>query len=173
MGKQKTSDFKQQTLRQIMKTSILILLFHLIALLGYSQGEFRQKYETGYLHYQYNIVQVDPGPTWRGYYLSNHNGFDLNIINGLTFKDKIFTGIGLGYLNFEGINGFSIFTDYEIKPFKSKLSPYINLKIGYNHIWNQYEHGTDSALGDLSLGLNYKMKSIDSPILPLTWAFSI
>ncbi len=138
-----------------MKKITLFLLFALITVIGYSQGDYQRKIEIGYMRYQYNTVQVDPGPNWKGYNLDGEDGIDLNVINGLSFKEKIFTGIGLGYLNFEGINGFSIFTDFEYLPFKTKLTPFVNLKIGYNHIWNQYENGTGSALGELGLGLNY------------------
>jgi len=31
------------------------------------------------------------------------------------------------------------------------------LKVGYNHIWNQYENGKDSALGELGAGINCKI----------------
>jgi hypothetical protein len=33
----------------------------------------------------------------------------------------------------------------------------INLKIGYSHIWNQYENGTGTVLGELCVGLNYRL----------------
>jgi len=139
----------------IMKRLTLLLLFALTAVIGYSQIDYQRKIEIGYLRYQYNTVQVDPGPNWNGYNLDGENGIDLNVINGLTFRDKVFTGIGLGYLNFEGIHGFSIFADIEYLPLKTKLTPFVNLKIGYNHIWNQYENGTGSALEEMGLGLNF------------------
>jgi hypothetical protein len=37
------------------------------------------------------------------------------------------------------------------------LIPLINLKIGYSHIWNQYENGTGTGLGELCLGLNFRI----------------
>ncbi len=138
-----------------MKKIKLLLLFALISVIGCSQVYYQRKIETGYMFYQYNTVQVDPGINWKGYHLDDENGIDFNVINGLSFKKKIFTGVGLGYLNFEGINGFSIFTDFEYLPFKTKLNPFVNMRLGYNHIWNQYENGTGSALGELGLGLNY------------------
>ena len=138
-----------------MKKISLFLLFALITVIGYSQVDYKRKIEIGYMRYQYNTVQVEPSPNWKGYNLDGKDGIDLNVINGLSIKEKIFTGIGLGYLNFRGIYGFSIFTDFEYLPFKTKLTPFVNLKIGYNHIWNQYENGTGSALGELGLGLNY------------------
>ena len=142
-----------------MKKRILITII-LIAFgwKGYSQINYFGKVETGYLIFQYTTVQVDPGPDWKGYHLNEEqNGFDLNLINGVSFKNKFFTGIGIGYLNFEGINGFSIFMDLEYLPLKTKLTPLINLKIGYNHIWNQYENGIGSSIVELGGGVNYRI----------------
>lgn len=140
-----------------MKKITLLLTLVLISVFGYAQADYQLKIETGYMFYQYNAVQVEAGPNWKGYHLDGENGIDLNVINGLSFKKHIFMGIGLGYLNFEGIHGFSFFTDFEYLPFKTRLSSFIYMKLGYNHIWNQYENGTGSALGELGLGLNYRL----------------
>ena len=72
-------------------------------------------------------------------------------------KEKYFAGIGIGYVNFEGINGFSIFSDFEYCPLETKLTPLLNVKVGYSHIWNQYENGTGSAIGELGAGVKYKL----------------
>jgi len=142
-------------MNKLFPITILLIAFGLKA---HSQVGYYGKVETGYLRFQATTVQVDPGPNWKGYNLdSEQNGVDLNLINGANFSHKFFAGLGVGYLNFEGINGFSVFTDFEYLPLKTKLTPLINLKIGYNHIWNQYENGTVSALGELGLGLNYKL----------------
>jgi len=124
---------------------------------GYSQISYSIKTETGFLMYQNNTIQVDPGPNWKGYNLCEQNGIDFNIVNGIDFENKLFAGIGIGYLNFEGINGFYAFTDFEYLPLKTKLTPLVNLKIGYSHIWNQYENGTGTGLVELSTGLNYRL----------------
>ena len=124
---------------------------------GYSQISYSIKTETGFLMYQNNTIQVDPGPNWKGYNLYEQNGIDFNIVNGIAFENKLFVGIGIGYLNFEGINGFYAFTDFEYLPLKTKLTPLVNLKIGYSHIWNQYENGTGTGLVELSTGLNYRL----------------
>ncbi|HNY58962.1 MAG TPA: hypothetical protein PLQ84_01450 [Bacteroidales bacterium] len=124
---------------------------------GYSQISYSIKTETGFLMYQNNTIQVDPGPNWKGYNLYEQNGIDFNIVNGIDFENKLFAGIGIGYLNFEGINGFYAFTDFEYLPLKTKLTPLVNLKIGYSHIWNQYENGTGTGLVELSTGLNYRL----------------
>lgn len=136
---------------------IIALIIFLIANQGYSQINYSIKAETGFLKYQFNTVQVDPGANWKGYNLDEENGIDFNIINGFDFKNKLFAGIGLGYLNFEGVNGFSIFSDFDYLPLKTRLTPLINLKIGYSHIWNQYESGTGTGLGELCLGLTFRL----------------
>lgn len=124
---------------------------------AYSQIHYSIKAETGFLKYQYNTVQVDPGPNWQGYNLYEENGIDFNVINGFEFNNRVYAGIGLGYLNFEGVNGLSIFSDFEYMPLKTRLTPLINLKIGYTHIWNQYENGTGTGLGELCVGLNFRL----------------
>ena len=124
---------------------------------GYSQINYSIKAETGFLIYQYNTIDVDPGPNWKGYYLDEENGIDFNIVNEVDFINKLFAGIGIGYLNFEEINGLSVFSDFAYLPFKTRLTPLINLKIGYSHIWNQYENGTGTGLGELCLGLNFRL----------------
>ena len=136
---------------------VIGLITFLIAKQGYSQTNYSVKAEAGFLKYRYETVQVDPGPNWKGHNLYQENGIDINIINGLDFSNKLFAGIGIGYLNFEGINGLSVFSDFEYLPLKTRLSPLINLKIGYSHIWNQYENGTGTGLGELCVGLNYRL----------------
>ena len=124
---------------------------------GYSQIDYSIKAETGFLKYQHITVYVDPGPNWKGHYLYEENGVDFNIINGFDFNNKLFAGIGVGYLNFEGKNGMSVFSDFEYLPLKTRLTPLVNLKIGYSHIWNQYENGTGSGLFEWCLGLNFRL----------------
>jgi len=124
---------------------------------GYSQINYSIKAETGFLKYQNNTIQVDPGPDWKGYNLYEKNGIDFNVINSIHFKNKLFAGIGIGYLNFEGINGVSVFSDFEYIPLKTRLTPLINLRVGYSHLWNQYENGTGTLLGEFGLGLNFRL----------------
>jgi len=100
---------------------------------------------------EYKCVAEKVAEIWKEY------GVDFSIINGIDFKNKLFAGIGLGYLNFEGVNGFSIFSDFEYLPITTRLTPLINLKLGYSHIWNQYENGTGTGLGEFCVGLNYKL----------------
>lgn len=139
-----------------MKIILLILL--LINIKIYSQFSYSGKIEVGYLNHQTTIVNVDPGPNWKGYNLNqNQNGVSISSINGISFRNSFFTGVGVGYLNFEGINGISVFSDSEYLFLKGKLKPLINLKLGYNHIWNQYKNGKGSFLFEPSLGLSYEL----------------
>lgn len=140
-----------------MKRIVWVLFFIALIINGHAQIDYKSKVESGFLKYQYTIVDVDPGPDWKGYNLENEqNGIDINVIHGLSFKDKFMAAIGFGYLNFEGIHGFSVFTDIEYLPFDTRITPFINLKAGYNHIWNQYEKGKGSPLGELGAGIHYK-----------------
>ena len=136
----------------------IIVSFTILAVnQGYSQINYSMKAETGFLKYQYNTIDVDPGPNWKGYYLDEKNGIDFIIVNSIDFKNKLFAGIGVGYLNFRGINGISVFSDFDYLPLKTRLTPLINLRIGYSHIWNQYENGTGTLLGEFGLGLNFRL----------------
>ncbi len=140
------------------KTLTLLLLFTSISA-AYAQATYSAKVETGYLNYRHQTVTVDPAPGWKGYNLDEEqNGLNVTVFNGVRLANKkLFTGIGLGYLNFRGIHGISVLSDFEYLPMKTKLSPLLNFKLGYDHIWNQYAGGTGSAHTELGIGLNYKL----------------
>jgi hypothetical protein len=134
------------------------LLLLLVSTTAYAQLRYAAKVETGYLSYQYRTIIVEPGPNWRGYNLKkNQSGIDLNWINGVLIQKQLYLGLGVGYTNFDGINGYSVFTDFDGILLKTKLSPLLSIKAGYNHIWNQYEKGTGTGLVELSIGLNYNV----------------
>ena len=162
---------------------LLFFLFFLffIYFAHYTSGQIKYnlRAEIATLRFQNTTVDVDPGPNWKGYNLNEEqNGLSLDIINGISLNNKLFIGLGIGYLNFEGINGYSIFSDLQYLPLKSKLTPLINLKIGSNHIWNQYENGQQSVMFELSGGISYKMKNnfsvyISSGLLLTQQAFLI
>ena len=124
----------------------------------YAKKRFDGKVEAGFLKFQLTTIQVDPAPGWKGYNLNEEqNGIDINGIYGMNLND-FFVGVGLGYLYFEGIHGGAVFSDLMFVPTirKSQISPLVNLKIGFNHIWNQYEHGKSSALEEIGVGIFYK-----------------
>lgn len=140
----------------------LIFIVFLIHLAHHTSGQIKYNLRTeiGTLIFQNTTVDVEPGPNWRGYNLNEEqNGLSFDIINGISLNNKVFIGLGIGYLNFEGINGYAIFGDLQYLPLNSKLTPLINLKIGTNHIWNQYENGQQSVNFELSGGISYKLKN--------------
>lgn len=138
---------------------ILVLTF--ISVESYSQVRYARKMEAGFMNFRYTTVQYDMGPDsdWKGDYLNKEqDGIDLNMVNGISlFENRFFAGAGIGYQNFEGINGITVFGDIEYLPLKSKLTPLLNIKVGYDHIWNQYEGGTGTALGEFTAGIDYKL----------------
>jgi hypothetical protein len=155
------NDRKNQKKRISVKTPKIIIgiLVSIIAANAYSQCRHALKFETGYLYYLDHTITIDSeDPDWKGYKLNGRqNGIDFNIINGISFREHYMAGIGLGYLNFEGIHGAAVFADLEYAPLKRKISPVLNIKAGYNHIWNQYETGSGSALGEIGAGIKYKV----------------
>jgi hypothetical protein len=142
----------------IKKISLIGLIIISVVFKGYSQTNYAVRVESGFMKYKNNIINIDPGPNWKGYNLDGQNGFDLNVINGIKHNEKFYAGVGVGYLNFEGISGVSLFADFEYLPLKKyALRPLFNFKIGYSHIWNQYENGTRTAFAEFGFGLNYKL----------------
>jgi hypothetical protein len=140
------------------RLTFLIALLVLMQHIAHAKLNYTAKVEFGYLYCRYRTVSVSPGPNWKGYNLPTEpNGINTNIVGGLNFKNRLFTGLGLGYLNFEGISGISAFTDIEYLVLKTRLAPLVNLRVGYNHVWNQYEGGSGTASGELALGLSYRV----------------
>jgi hypothetical protein len=139
--------------------NILIILFAIIAANAYSQCRYSFKTEAGYLYYLDHTITIDSDdPEWKGYKLNDgQSGISLNVINGIRFREHLMAGAGLGYLNFEGIHGMALFADFEYTPLDRKFTPILNIKAGYNHIWNQYENGTGSAMGEIGTGIKYKV----------------
>jgi hypothetical protein len=148
------------------KTTEMKRMYSILALLlasvftSKSQILYSGRIETGYQHYLFRTIRVDPGPNWKGYNLNNkQNAYIFSSVNGLLFHDRrLFSGIGLGYYNFEGISGIAIFGDLEYLPLKKNITPLINLRVGYNHILNQYDGGAGSMQMELGLGINYRIK---------------
>lgn len=144
-----------------MKTHVpLTIILLLFSAKTQSQTKYGLKLEVGFLKFLNTTINVDPGPNWKGYYLDgNRDGIDINVINGVTFNEKIYTGIGFGFQNFEGIDGITVFGDLCVTPFISKLSPMISFKVGFDHLWNQYENGTRTVLAEIGGALKYKLKN--------------
>jgi len=141
-----------------MKKLLLSIAFSLTLVSCFSQIRYTAKVETGYQIFLSRPVRVDPGPGWRGYQLNNNQGgLDVSVINGISFKENLRLGLGLGYLNYEGINGYSFFGDLEYAASKDRVSPLFNLKVGQSHIKNQYDKGSTDSFVDFGAGVAYRI----------------
>ena len=138
--------------------------FPLIALFLITTAALAQKLPTyfsvdfGHLAYRFNTVDVDPGPNWKGHYLSNKDGFDIKVNGGLILKERYNLGVGLSYMNFEGANGLGSYADFCVAILKNrKFTPIVYWNVGYSHLWNQYAGGTGTFLSDLGLRMQYQI----------------
>jgi len=141
-------------------TKIFLIIIILITqtACGLAQAKYALRVDLGGLIFQNNTVDVDPGPGWKGDNLNEQqNGLFLECINGISIKQKLNLGVGVGWLNFEGIQGYSLYGDFQYLPLRSKLTPLIGAKFGTTHIWNQYQDGQSTALVDFSAGISYKL----------------
>lgn len=144
-----------------MKNLFILLLFLNLGVFGQVQKQI--KIETGYNYYIFNSVYVKPGPNWKGYYLrEGDNGFDISFVPGKYFENNnLFLGVGFGVENLGGYNGFKIYGDMEFFNNHKKVSPILNLKMGYHKLYNQYEGGSDTILLEINVGpqFNFTEKS--------------
>lgn len=138
---------------------LLAGFFALLLFINTTHAQYSAKLEAGYWVYQSRMIRVEPGPNWKGYYLAGKpDGADAGIINGISFADRrLFTGVGVGYINFAGTKGYLLFADAEYLPLRTRLTPLANLKIGRSHIWNQYNGGTATTFLEATAGMNCKL----------------
>ncbi len=140
---------------------LLILIFSLFCSIGLfgAKPSPMFKFETAYLSFFNTLVNVDPGPGWKGHNLNNEQNalaFDAAFGLGL-FSGRLFVGAGAAYQNFEGYHAAVFYGDADIVPLKTRLSPVAGFRIGYHQLWNQYEGGTSTAYGELGGGVAYRL----------------
>lgn len=141
------------------KSLLSIFLFSIFNFSSLAQIRYAGKIEGSYFIYNYTTIQVEPGPGWKGYNIDDEsNGVGFSCSNGISiFNNKLYTGVGFGYLNFKSIQGYSLYADVNYSPFKSKVNPFLNLNVGYSHLNNQYENGTRTGLVNIGAGLNFNL----------------
>lgn len=139
--------------------SFLFVLLFLVCNTTKAQSRYRFGFESGYQHFIGNTIIIEPGPGWKGYYLSDQSGFDLNVINGVQFGEHFKAGIGTGYMNFNQVHGASGFLDLNCNLFVSRLRPFVSARFGYSHLWNQYPGGSGTGLVEFGIGLMYSADS--------------
>lgn len=138
----------------------LLCFFLLICLSNstWSQVRYSIKTEVSYYSHIDHLVDIDPGANWEGY-KSNGDGMEFSIINGLTLN-KWYFGLGLGYLNIDGYDGLSVYSDINFRVLDYKLSPILGVKVGRSHLWNQYESGTGAAMAEFNIGFSYQLLDV-------------
>jgi len=163
-----------------MKKTLLCcaLIYASINLYGQSQLKYTAKVEAGY-HFIFARLLKDM-PEDAVSYLRPHgisDGIDLSFVNGISFRNNLRLGLGIAYLNYKQINGYTIFGDLEYVVGKNKVSPVVNLKIGKSYVNNigdntfvDFTGGVEHKVGKkLSLqyktGLRFVHHSIFLPIL--------
>lgn len=158
------SKLQKSHFKKLIKPFLILFLLNFIALNSKAQIKYAAKFEFSFQKYGFRTITYDPGPNWRGYNLRDKpDGLCLSVSNGISLANKkLFFGVALAYHNFEGINGVSAAADLEYIPLKTKLSPLVNFKLGYNHVWNQYPDGSGTNYGEYLLGLNYLINSKNS-----------
>jgi hypothetical protein len=159
MNQKPSSTAGHVPVQTLLLSYVVLCLWILLAHKVEAQVSFWGKLEGGYLGFQHATIDIDPGPGWQGMYLET-SGLEVSVTGGLSFASQhLFAGLGMGYLNFQCVHGILAFTDFEYLPLKKRISPLVNLRLGYSHLWNQYEGGTGTLLASVGAGVNYRMTS--------------
>jgi hypothetical protein len=153
--------FTQYCQTHFMKKTLLLLALQCTTLAAFAKlpVKFESSLGVGLYNYIHAAGNVDPGPDWKGYPLPRGgSAFQVFTNNGFVAFNRLHANIGLGYANYDGVNGglamanlaFDILT-------KPKLTPFVYANAGYSHVWNQYSGGTGSEVFELGLGGRYKL----------------
>lgn len=73
------------------------------------------------------------------------------------FQRKLQLGLLLSYLNFKQTNAMNVLGELKLKPFDETGVPFLNIRLGYHHLWNQYPGGKGSAMADLGAGIEFNV----------------
>lgn len=143
------------------KIYFALILSFIIPFVVKSQLKYTAKLEVGYQNFLQRNFEVDPGPDWKGYDLGEDLGaFDVSLVNGISYRDNLRLGFGVGYLNYNrNINGYTLFGDLEYVFASKKVRPLLNLKVGRNYITNDYQQEeVPFDIVDVALGIETKIK---------------
>lgn len=139
------------------KSLLLLLLTNIIFTFTINaQQKFLHKIECNFVQYGTNIIQVEPGPNWKGYNI-NDDVLQLSYIFAKNRPQKIIYGVGLSYMNFKGYNGLNVLLNMENPDRGQKISPLFGSRIGYSKIWNQYPKGKNSIVAQMNTGVRVKL----------------
>lgn len=113
----------------------------------------------GTFTFLYGLVDVDPGPNYRGDYLPENDKIGIQIFtnNGFTLAKRLHLTVGLGYANYDGTSGALVSGNFMADVLKTRFTPVIYANAGYSHFWNQYPGGTGTGILELGGGVKYKL----------------
>ena len=49
----------------------------------------------------------------------------------------------------------NVLGEMQLNPFDDNGAPFLNLRLGYHHLWNQYPNGKGSLLADFGSGIQF------------------
>lgn len=134
-------------------TSLILFSSSMLA-----QKKFVKSIDISCHNFQFRTIQYDVSENGQGYNLRNkENAVEASFSYALKLKERFQMGLGLGYINYESINGLTAFSGFKLFALKRKISPFAALRIGYNHIWNQYQGGSGTGLIEFGAGISYKL----------------
>ena len=136
----------------------LIIIYSNVVTLQ-AQSRYLGDFHMGPLLFITNTITVDPGPNWLGYSLDKESAYTLSTSHGILWKGVFFTGLGAEFQQFQGKQGLSGFLSFATHPTNKKFSLTWRLKIGYSHLWNQYEGGTSSKYIAPGLGVVWNVSA--------------
>lgn len=132
----------------------LILIFLTNAELK-AQFKYGAKVEVGRMSYLSRTIHYDGGsvPNLKRYRLKEgQDGTEISAVNGFRFREVLFVGVGVGYLNYEGAKGYSIYGDLEALTSKKKWAALFGFRAGTSNI-KGYKN---SGMVELNGGINYR-----------------
>lgn len=125
-----------------------------------SEFEYMFKAEAGYMPFVANLGSEGEN----GYYISDQRHMvNVNVINGVNFRQDFFVGLGLGYGyaakpgNFsEGWHTAMGFVDVDYRPLREEFAPMVGAKLGASYMMSDtpYENTLTPYL-ELSTGINW------------------
>jgi hypothetical protein len=152
-----------------MKKLLFILTLQLSATAAFAKLpiKFESSLGVGAYSYIHAAGNVDPGPDWKGDFLPQQgSAFQVFTNNGFVAFKRLHASIGLGYGNYNGVNGGLAMANLAIDMFtKPRLTPFAYAGVGYSHVWNQYSGGSGSDVWELGLGGRYKLPGKHSVFL--------
>ncbi|KQC02675.1 hypothetical protein [Pedobacter sp. Hv1] len=132
----------------------LILTFLINAELK-AQFKYGAKIEVGRMSYLSKTIRgnASTGPNLgRPRLEEGKDGTEINVVNGFRFREVLLVGVGVGYLNYEGAKGYSIYGDIEALTSKKKWAALFGFRAGTSNLKDYKKSGTV----EFNTGVNYR-----------------